>query len=126
MAHSLTIAKGQAIRFPVAATHLLAKYQQLVPLSSVTDIHTIPLAEKILEKNPSLSDAAVVSHLNAILGNRPILHFKLPDFWDLTVEDGATLVFSGPITSLWAVNVRIYGTLIAYGSLTLNCATIGG
>jgi hypothetical protein len=126
MANPVVIAAGTTVQFPVPSEHPLASYQQVLPVNQVTNLQDLAVVRTLTQAAPGSSTAQLTGYVNGILssaGASGILHVTFPD---ITVEAGATLTFSGPISTISAGNVTVLGTIIAHGSFNLNCTQLGG
>jgi hypothetical protein len=121
----LTIQSGLTVRFPVAATHPLAQYQTLKALSDVANLNDLAVSSALTNINPKLTSAQLNAAVGGFLSAQGASAVAQLQFPDLHVEEGATLVFAGPITVVVANNFYVDGTIIAYGSLNISCASFG-
>ena len=126
MADTVVINKGETVRFPVAASHPLAKYQSIKAPSDLPDLHGLAIVQTMVQKNPRITNAQLSTELQNILNHglgTGILSILFPD---ITVEEGANLVFGGPVSTVSAGVVTVKGTITIYGSMNLACTELGG
>src|SRR6516162_779040 len=126
MPDPITIQIGTTVQFPVPSEHPFATYQKILPVDQVTNVQDLAVARTLTKASPGLSTAQLVEHVNGILGSAGASGILQVALSDITVESGATLVFSGPISKVSANNVTVLGTIIAHGSFNLDCAQLGG
>jgi hypothetical protein len=126
MADPVVIQAGTTVQFPVPSEHPLASYQQILPVNQVADLHDLAVVRNLKNLLPNISAAELTNHVSGILGSAGasgVLRVSLPD---VTVEAGATLTFSGPISQMVAGTVTVLGRVIAYGSFNLTCSELTG
>jgi hypothetical protein len=126
MSESVVIKSGQVVHFPVTSDHTLAKYQQQINRSQVSNLHDLAVVRTITQANPKLSSDDVSRAVDGILASSNVGSILQLTFPDLIVEDGATMVLGGPITTLEAGNVIVLGEILVHGSFNLTCSTLGG
>jgi IPT/TIG domain len=125
MSDTVVIRSGEVLRFPVSSDDPLAKYQHQLDVSQVSNLHDLATVRTITRTNPRLSTDQIIATVKGILassGVSTILNLTLPD---LIVEEGATMVCGGPITTISAGNVIVLGEILVYGDLNLSCSTLG-
>jgi hypothetical protein len=124
--NALVVSSGSTVRFPVASDDPLAKFQQLKTVAQLENLHDIAFVRALVAANPNLSMAQVSAAVNSFLSNSQtsqITTINIPV--PFQVEAGATLILSGPITVINAQDFYVDGTIICYGSLNINCTSIG-
>jgi hypothetical protein len=126
MSDVVVIKSGQVVHFPVTSGDPLARYQQQLGISQVSNLHDLGIVRSIIQADPRASTDQITTAVSSILASSNTSTILQLEFPDLTVEEGATLVFAGPITTLTAGNVIILGEVRVYGSLDISCSTIGG
>ena len=122
----VVVKSGEILRFPVLSDHPLVKYQQQVDVSQASNLREIAVISAKLQTIPSMTSTHITSVVKGILADlntSTIFQLTLPD---VMVEEGATLVLDGPITTMTAGNVIVLGDILVLGSLNLSCATLGG
>jgi|GEM_PF-6968178 len=122
----VVIKSGEVVHFPVTSDHPLAKYQQQLDSSQLSNLHDLAIVRTMVQANPRLSTDQITMAVNGILASSNIRTILQLGFPDLTVEEGATMVLAGPISTLTAGNVVVLGDILAYGALNLSCSTLGG
>jgi hypothetical protein len=131
MPNQVVISSGQTVRFPVSSTDPLAKFQSFQALDQVGNIEDLAFARAIIQKNPTISAAAVrqaVFEPGTLIGDLSGQILSVGELTtDLIVQPGGTVVFAGPVTKVVFANVDIQrtGQIIAHGSLNLTCTSLG-
>jgi hypothetical protein len=127
MADTVLVTKGETLRFPVEATHPLAKYQTFQSPSEYENVHGLAILQTMKKTTPTITDTQLSQSLQEILDGsllKKIVVLQLPG--NIYVEPGANLVFGGPVTSVLANNVTVQGTITISGSFNLTCNQLGG
>jgi hypothetical protein len=109
----------------VASNDPLAQFQQLKAPAEVANLQDLAIVRSLVRANPNVSAAQINDAVNSILASSGVSHIPIITLPDITVEQGATVVFGGPITSVVANNFYVDGTIIAHGSLNISCASFG-
>jgi hypothetical protein len=131
MPNQVVISSGQTVRFPVSSTDTLAKFQSFQALDQAGNIEDLAIAKAIIQKNPTISAAAVhqaVAVHGTLIGDVPAQILNVGELTtDLIVQPGGTVVFAGPITKVIFANVDLQktGRIIVHGSLNLTCTSLG-
>jgi hypothetical protein len=119
----LVIQAGQTVRFPVASSDPLAQYQQLKAVSEVASLNDLAIARSLVALSPSITSLQLSDAVNSFLTGHGTSQIVVLDFpVDITVQAGATMVFSGPVTTLSVRNFYVDGTVTAQGSLNITCS----
>jgi hypothetical protein len=126
MAEQIVIKSGEVVRFPVASDHPLAKYQQLLDVSQVPNLHELAIVRRLRTANPNLPPSAVVAAVQGILRSSGVSTIFTQLLPDITIEQGATAIYDGPVTQIAAGKVSVQGEMIVYGSLNLTCTELDG
>jgi IPT/TIG domain len=126
MSDTVLIVSGEIVRFPVANDHPLASYQQQLSVAQVSNLQDLTIVRAMAQAHPELSTDQITTAFNDALASSNIGGILQLTFPNLTVEEGATMVIDGPVTTLTAGDVIILGELIVNGSLNLTCSTLGG
>jgi hypothetical protein len=128
MSDTVVITSGEIVQFPVPSDHPLAKYQQQVGLSQLGNLHDLAVARTLTQTNPTLTTDQVTAAVDGILASAnhsTVLQLEFGTA-DIVVEEGASMVLDGPITTLTANNVIVLGEIVAHGSLNITSSTCGG
>jgi IPT/TIG domain len=128
MSDTVVITSGETVQFPVPSDHPLAKYQQQVGLSELGNLHDLAVAQMLTQTNPKLTTDQVAEAVGDILASAnqsTVLQLEFGTA-DIVVEEGASMVLDGPITTLTAGNVIVLGEIVAHGSLNITSSTCGG
>ena len=125
MNDTVVIKSGEAVRFPVTSDNPLAKYQQQVDVSQISNLHDLAVVRRISLTNPQVSPSQITSAVRGILASSNVSTILQLDLPDLIVEQGATMTLGGPITTISAGNVIVVGEILAIGSLNVSCTTLG-
>ena len=125
MSDTVVIKSGEVVYFPVTSDHPLARYQQQVDASQASNLHDLAIVRTVTQANSKLSTDQITMAVKGVLASSNVGSILQLVFPDLTVEEGATMVLAGPITTLNAGNVAVLGEILAYGSVNIACATLG-
>jgi hypothetical protein len=126
MNDTILITSGEVVRFPVAYDHPLASYQKQLSVEQVSNLLDLAVVRAMVQAHPEVSTDQITAAFNDTLASSNISGIILLNFPNITVEEGATMVIDGPVTTLTAGDVIIMGELIVHGSLNLTCSTLGG